>query len=263
MIESDELTDDALTGSYRVFQRRRGHRYSLDDVLTAWEAATTCPTAASTLDLGCGIGSVLLMVAYKLGPARIAGIEAQPISHALCDKNLARNGLADRVKLVRGDFREPEVIARVGTDFALVTGTPPYMPVGTSTPSPDSQRMHARIEVRGGVEAYLAAASKVLAPEGALVVCAEARAPERVLSCAPNLGLAVARRRDVIPRASSKGALFTVWTLRPATAGGRALSLEIMAPFVARDEDGRRTAEYRDVRAFFDLFDNPDEAPSP
>jgi len=30
-----ELTSDALTASYRLIQRRRGHRFSVDDLATA------------------------------------------------------------------------------------------------------------------------------------------------------------------------------------------------------------------------------------
>src|SRR3954447_20849642 len=64
--ELGELSHDAITASFRIWQRVRGHRYSLDDVLTAWEAAEAAPTAQRCLELGSGIGSVLLMLAYKL-----------------------------------------------------------------------------------------------------------------------------------------------------------------------------------------------------
>jgi len=58
-IPPDDLTDDALTDRVRVLQRRSGHRYSVDDVATAWLALRTMPEARACLDLGCGIGSVL------------------------------------------------------------------------------------------------------------------------------------------------------------------------------------------------------------
>jgi SAM-dependent methyltransferase len=160
------------------------------------------------LDLGCGIGSVLLMVADRLPDARFVGVEAQAVSFALATKNVTRNGVGDRVTLIHGDFREPLALDR----FDLVTGTPPYQPSGTATPSPDEQRTYARIKMRGGVEAYLEAGSRALADDGVFVVCADARRPERVLDVAPKHGLRVVRRRDVIPRAT-RDALFTVWTL--------------------------------------------------
>ena len=243
-----DLTDDALTGSFRIWQRRRGHRYSLDDVLTAWEAARARPDAHRVLDLGCGIGSVLLMVAWKLDRAQLVGVEAQEISLSLAHRNVTRNGIADRVTLHAGDLRE--VAPRLDGSFGLITGTPPYMPPGTSTPSPDAQRTYARIEMRGGVEAYLAAGAPRLAPGGRMVVCCDARTPERALGGARAAGLAPVRKRDAIPRAGGKGPLFTVWTFAPAAEEP---SFEEAPPFVARTEDGVRTDAYFTVRAFFGL----------
>ena len=40
---ADELTSDAITASFRLIQRRRGHRFSVDDLATAWEAARVAP----------------------------------------------------------------------------------------------------------------------------------------------------------------------------------------------------------------------------
>ena len=255
---ADELTDDALAGPYRVLQRRRGHRYSLDDTVTAWVAAQVRPGALRLLDLGTGLGSVLLMLAYKLPGARLYGIEAQAESFALLARNCERNGLLGpqgRVQIARGDFRERgciEAAARaLAGEVELVTGTPPYQPPGRGSVSPDPQRAHARVELRGGVEAYLQAAAHVLAPTGALVVCADARTPERVERAAAGCALAPVARLDVVP-AAGKGALFSVWTLLPlAAAVGVAC---VRAPdFVARDAHGRRSPQALALRRFFDL----------
>jgi tRNA1(Val) A37 N6-methylase TrmN6 len=267
----DELTDDAVAGPYRVLQRRRGHRYSLDDTVTAWVAARARPGAGTVLDLGTGLGSVLLMLAYKLPRARLWGIEAQPESHALLARNCARNGLlgadgrADgRARIELGDFREPGLVERVrseagGDGVELVTGTPPYQPLGRGTLSPDSQRAHARVELRGGVEAYLTAGARALAPGGALVVCADARTPERVLRAAPGCGLRAVSRLDVVP-AAGKGALFSVFTLVHAGSGSD--RCEQAPDFVARDAHGRRTEEALALRRFFGLPAAEHDAPS-
>jgi tRNA1(Val) A37 N6-methylase TrmN6 len=245
MIEG-ELTSDAITASYRLLQRRRGHRFSVDDLATAWEAVRAAPRAETFLDLGCGVGSVLLMVAWRLPEARGFGIEAQEISFELARRNVEANGLGERVSLFHGDLRE------VTRDWphgrcALVTGTPPYLPLGTASPSPDPQRAAARIELRGGVEDYLAAAARVLAPDGACVVCADGRFPERVLRGASAVGLVPVRRVDVVPRAG-RSALFSVWTC--AFAPGGALE---HAEVVMRDEDGARTEASRAMRRTFGL----------
>ena len=47
--EASALTDDAITADFRIWQRRRGHRYSLDDVATAWVAVQARPAARRVL----------------------------------------------------------------------------------------------------------------------------------------------------------------------------------------------------------------------
>lgn len=251
-VVADELSCDAITKDFRVWQRKRGHRYSIDDVLTAWVAAEARPTARRVCDLGTGLGSVLHMVAWRLPDAHFGAVEAQAVSFALAKRNVAHNHLCARAHLVHGDLRDPATRAQLEGPFELITGTPPYMRPGTSTPSPDSQRAHARVELRGGVEEYLVAAAELLAPGGRAVVCCDARTPERAIDGAARAGLRALRRLDAVPRAGHKGALFSVWTfgLGPEHAG---TEVEHDPDFVARDEHGQRTDAYFDLRAYFGL----------
>lgn len=257
---NDPLTDDAIAGTYRLYQRKKGHRFSLDDVATAWEAANAVPNATRYLDLGCGIGSVLHMVSWKLSNAKVVGVEAQEISFSLVTKNVARNGtLGERTTLIHGDLRDLATVekALAHGPFELVSGTPPYAPPGTSTLSPDSQRAHARAELRGGVEEYLKTGAKLVAPGGRVVVCCDARTPERPLSGAKEAGLVALKQREVVPRAGVR-ALFTVWTFARAEDAPGA-TLELTEPLVIRDADGVRTAQARAMRVFFDVEPNENE----
>lgn len=255
-----ELSDDAIAGSWRIWQRVRGHRYSIDDVATAREALLERPGARSAIDLGCGIGSVLLMLAYKLPEARVVGVEAQAISFELARRNVARNLPPgdSRVTLIRGDLRE--VTRTLGERFELVTGTPPYFDPRKSSPSTDSQRTYARIEMRGGIEDYLAAGARVLAPGGRMVVCGDAKRPDRAIAGAAAAGLALVAQRDVVPR-DGKDALFAIWTL--ARADEHDAPMERRPPIVARTAGGARTEDAHALRRFFDLPVNEDEAASP
>ncbi|MEQ9317654.1 MAG: methyltransferase domain-containing protein [Polyangiaceae bacterium] len=251
-VTDGDLTWDAITGDYRILQRRRGHRYSLDDLATAAEAAPLIPDARRYVDLGCGIGSVLLMVSWKLRDAAVWGVEALEQSIELARRSVRDNDLEDRVTLLHGDLRD---LTRTwtGPRVDLVTGTPPYLPRGTALESPDAQRAAARIELRGGVEDYLAAAARIVAHDGRVVVCADARRPERVLAGAEAASLLPLRRRDIVPREGARP-LFAVWTLRPKadSAVETTARLESLRA-VMRDADGARTARARAMRAVFGL----------
>lgn len=230
------LTDDLLTRDYRVFQRAKGHRFSSDDVATAYVAWHAAKSSRRVIDLGCGLGSVLLHLAWKLPEATLVGVEAQAISFELLRRNVERNRLLDRVTVHHGDLRDAQILAAAGESFDLVTGTPPYFPPDTAVDAMDEQRAYARIEYRGGVEDYLAAGGKLLAPEGVMVLCGDARASERVERGAAASGLAIGARCDVIPH-EGRPALFSIWTLSRRAAPRELSTLTI------RDAEGKRTAE--------------------
>jgi tRNA1(Val) A37 N6-methylase TrmN6 len=230
-----------LAGDWRILQRLDGHRWSLDDLVTAWYAARAAAERPPrhVLDLGCGIGTVLLLLAWRFPDARGVGVEAQEVSVDLARRSLAWNGAAGRCTVDLGDLRDVPGHAA----FDLVTGTPPYLPPGTATPSVRVQRGPCHLEYRGGIEEYCAAAARALAPHGRFVVCHSI--PARVERAAAAVGLALVRRRDVVPR-TGKRPLFAVHVLERR---GEAGSPVVEPPLVVRDAGGVRTAEFRALRA--------------
>ena len=113
------LTDDQLTRDVWLYQRQKGHRFSSDDLATALVALQAAPHARRVLDLGCGIGSVLLHLAWSLPHATLCGIEAQASSFELLRRNIERNQLCARVNVVHGDLRDAAALAPLGAGFVL------------------------------------------------------------------------------------------------------------------------------------------------
>ncbi|MDQ3295986.1 MAG: methyltransferase domain-containing protein [Myxococcota bacterium] len=229
-----------LTGDWRLFQKQDGHRWSLDDLVTAWIATRridpTRPLRA--LDLGCGLGSVLLMVAWKLPHAEVLGIEAQADRAAMGRRSIEYNGVAERCRIIDGDLREAsEQLGR----FELVTGTPPYFPRGTGTESAKPHAMPCRFEVRGGIEEYLEAAQRLLASGGEIVVCTSALERERVERAAHERELSVREHWDIVPR-EGKDVLVMVDVLTATAATAATHSL------VVRDRASVWTADFQRVR---------------
>lgn len=246
------LTDDRLTRDVRVYQRLHGHRFSADDMVTAWVATRTRPEARRVCDLGCGLGSVLLHLAWSLPDATLIGIEAQAQSFELLTRNIARNALGGRVHVHHGDLRDADSIrfAAPYGPFPLITGTPPYFPPNTARDAEDEQRAFARIEYRGGVEAYISAAERLLSADGSFVLCGDHEADARVLRAAAAARLAVDARLDVFPRVGQPP-LFSVWTL--VRAGDEPARAHSVTSITLRDEDGEQTADAKALRAFSGL----------
>ncbi len=234
-----------LAGDWRILQLIRGHRWSLDDLVTAWFAAEAVAARppARFADLGCGIGAVLLLLAWRFPQARGVGIEAQAVSVGLARRSLAWNGADGRCEVRHGDLRD-RVSMPEGAVFPLVTDTPPYLPPGTAHVSRRAQWPACHLEQRGGVEAYCAAAARLLAPGGRFVTCAGGRHHARVERAAAAAGLVALRRRDVVPR-TGKSPLFAVWMLARDAAG----DAQVDPPLVVRDAAARWSADFRALRS--------------
>jgi len=191
-------TLDAISGHFRLLQPRDGHRYSTDDVLTAWYGTTWAPSASSVLDLGSGIGSVGMIAAWRLPGARFVTIEAQAESVRLARRSAAYNGLAGRYDIRLGDFRHDEALAP-DEQFDLVLGSPPYFPPGTGIEGDNPQKIACRFEMRGDIRDYARVAAAHLAP-GGLFACVFPDADRRIEEAAHVAELTILRRRPVVFR---------------------------------------------------------------
>lgn len=244
------LLDDAgEAAGWLIAQRLKGHRHSVDDVLTAWYALRVSPPVKAHLDLGTGIGTVGLLTLWGMGPeARLTCVEAQKISYRLLLANLDCNGLRNRVDGMLGDLRD----LMLDRKFPLVTGSPPYFPEGSGVIPRDSQKAHARFELRGDVSDYGRAAARHLAPGGWFVLCFPSRQKQRAVDGITGSGLKIVRQRDVIPRETLEP-LFTLFACRnPEVYGGETT---IEEPLTVRDVDGRLTGEMAAVRRVFGFAD--------
>ena len=189
-------TLDALSGHFRIFQLRDGHRFSTDDVLTAWYGTTWVPSALRVLDLGSGIGSVGMIAAWRLSGATFVTVEAQEESVALARKSAAYNGLESRYEIRHGDFRDRGIL-QDDEAFDLVLASPPYFPAGSGIEGDHPQKVACRFELRGDICDYARVAAAHLAP-GGLFACVFPEADrQRVESAASLASLAIVRRRPV------------------------------------------------------------------
>lgn len=240
----EPITRDALSGSWDILQRKKGHRHSTDDVLTAYYALVHGPRTDATLDLGTGIGTVGLLTLFGLGEgATLTCVEAQEVSFALLLENIALNGLEERVRPIHGDLRT----TRFDRTFDLVTGSPPYFDVSAGIVPSDSQKAHARFELRGTVADYAIAARAALAPSehARFVLCFPTAQKARAMRGIHEAGFSAVFHREVVPREG----LEPLFSLFACKVGDHPEVNE--PPLVVRDAAGAHTAELRQVRRRF------------
>ncbi len=247
-------TLDAISGYFRLFQLEKGHRFSTDDVLTAWYGTTWCPTAQTALDLGSGIGTVGTIAAWRLPNTRFVTVEAQEESVRLARKSARWNGIENRYEIRQGDFRDPGVL-KADEKFDLVLGSPPYFPQGSGIEGDHPQKIACRFELRGTIANYCETAAKHLAP-GGFFACVFPIAPEeqhqRVREGAAAAGLSIIRWRPIVLRENERPLLGVFGMMRtvdlPEKMRGQTWA---EPPLVIRKTDGLVHREYMAVKLSF------------
>jgi tRNA1(Val) A37 N6-methylase TrmN6 len=242
-------TLDFICGHFRIFQFAKGHRYSTDDVLTAWYGSTHAPRVDRAADLGSGIGSVALISAWRLPGATFCTVEAQEMSIRLARKTMEYNGLTSRFTLYHGDLRNESVLASE-LPFDLVTGSPPYFPPGTAMAADHAQAVPARIEVRGSVADYAKTAARILAPGGLFAFVFPTAQIERALQAMDDAKLKLIRRRDIVFKEGDTP-LITLFAASRAEDIPPTYEALVEPPLTIRTKDGGVDPEYSAIRMSF------------
>jgi tRNA1Val (adenine37-N6)-methyltransferase len=244
-------TLDAISGHFRIFQLRDGHRFSTDDVLTAWYGTTWAPTASRVLDLGSGIGSVGMIVAWRLAGARVVAIEAQEESVRLARKSAAYNGLESRYEIRLADFRDAGALTADET-FDLVLGSPPYFPVGTGIEGDHPQKVACRFELRGDIADYVRVAEGHLAAGGVFACVFPEEQRSRLEAAARAADTAIVRRRPVVFSEGDAPLVELFLMMRAGDLPVRARDRTWVEPaLIIRSADGSVHPEYAAVKLAF------------
>lgn len=151
--------DTVYKGKITLEQPVDGYRFGTDAMLLA--ASLQAKPGESVLELGCGVGAVLLTAAQRCPDATLTGIEREETYAELARANVERNALDGRVTVIQGDATGKHDI---GT-FHHVLANPPYFPVQKKTKVSDLRRA-AREEKPDTLQQWMNAANCFLKPKG-------------------------------------------------------------------------------------------------
>jgi len=107
------------------------------------------------LDLGLGSGCLLLTLLREYPQARGAGLEASAEALAVAEENARALGVADRARLIAGDWRRPGWTEALGGPFDLVVSNPPYI-ASAAVPRlmPEVSSFEPRLALDGGADGF-------------------------------------------------------------------------------------------------------------
>ncbi len=162
-----ESLDEILNGRILVYQNKHGYRFSIDSLLLAH--FIDLKPRAKAIELGCGSGIILLILAKRYPTLKFTGLEIQENLVGLAQKNVRLNGLENNVEIIGGDVQEAGKRFPPGI-FDAVFFNPPYRKLNSGRLNPNPEKAIARHEIKGSLETFLKAAQSLLKEKGSVFV---------------------------------------------------------------------------------------------
>jgi tRNA1Val (adenine37-N6)-methyltransferase len=235
----EETVDELKKYDLRLMQPRHGYRFSLDPLLLCAFAAIDSGERA--IDLGTGCGVMPLILARTAPTGSMVGVEFQAELAALAARNVALNGLCDRVAICHGDVLHVRQLFAVSS-FDLVVANPPYRKQGTGRISPKAGRDTARHESTATLADFLAAAKYLVRPAGRICCIYHPSRLTELLTTAAALQLTPLRLRMVHGTITAEARMFLVELVK-----GRKGDLRIERPLFVFDAAGGYTEELQEL----------------
>ena len=231
--------EEVLFGSIRMKIPDAQFRVSTDSMVLA-DFCRVKP-GSRVLDLGCGCGTLGLLLLGADGTLQICGVEIQEPAARQAQENAAENGLSDRLQIVCGDLRQAHAQIAPGS-FDCVLSNPPYYPPESGYLHTQDSLCAARSELCCPFDALCAAAARALRWGGRFFLVHK---PERLVDLMTGLRAArlePKRIRFVRHRAQSAVSL----VLLESRLGGRP-GLHYEPDLILYGPDGSASADCRRI----------------
>ena len=128
MFAKNFTIDKILRGKISIIQLKKGFRYGFDAVFLAafvnGYLKKIKKKKISLVDVGSGVGTISLIIAYQNDQINITAIENNDIYLAVANENILRNNFQNKINLMQGDIFniDNDLINR----FDIVVTNPPF-----------------------------------------------------------------------------------------------------------------------------------------
>jgi tRNA1(Val) A37 N6-methylase TrmN6 len=180
---SGTTRDGFLDGRLTIEQPKDGYRAGADPVLLA--AAAAVGPGRTVLELGCGVGTALMCLGWRVPGLALTGLERDTALAELARRNAGTNGID--AEIVTGDVEAVPAELRAHR-FDCVMLNPPFFDRRRGTPA-EGAREGGRGETEVRLATWLKSASRQLSPRGWLVMIQRIeRLPETLAGLDDSLG---------------------------------------------------------------------------
>jgi tRNA1Val (adenine37-N6)-methyltransferase len=223
----------------KVYQNMEGYRFSVDALLLY--SFVNLKHAKEIADLGAGSGVIGLLLARKYAMARVLLVELQESLYRLAERNIALNGLEERVGALLTDVRRLDAVCPPEA-YDLVVSNPPFRKPSSGRLSLGEERAVARHELRLRLPELARSASYLLRAKGRFCMIFH---PERLIEIVDTLReakLEAKRIRFVHNDVRAVSKMVLVEAVKEAKPG-----LKVEKPLILYDADGSYTEELNEM----------------
>lgn len=194
------------------------------------------PRRARVLDLGCGAGTLALLVLGKSREATACALDFDPVACAQTAENIAINGLEARMTVVQADARDARTVLRAGSFDAVVCNPPYFDPAAGKA---HSALPHARQDRADTLSSLCAAAAFALRQRGKFTLVYRPERLATLFTALASAELTAKRLRFVQQTVASTPSAVLVEAMKDGREG-----LCVLPPLLVRDADGEYSADY-------------------
>lgn len=180
-MEITKFTEDLiLNGKIKLYQPKRGYRVAVDPILLA--SMVELKSKQTILDVGCGVGTISLILKYMDNSQTITGIDVDSVMTELCEKNSKENSLP--LNIVNSPICSPLLKSK---NFDTVVTNPPFYNPESFRSS--EKKLTANFET-ASLKSWISFCLKRLKPNGNFYII---HLPERLKDILESLGSLVGK----------------------------------------------------------------------
>jgi len=226
VLTTDSLFDDRL----KIFQKKKGYRFSLDAAILAHHVHLK-PTDVA-VDLGTGCGVIPLILVLRTSSTHIYGIEIQKDLAALASRNVQVNGMEGSITILHRDMNDLKSCLKPGT-FDVVFSNPPYREALSGRINPEAERAVARHEIKATLSDVVSVAESLLKASGSFVVVYPAARAIDLVVCMRAYRIEPKRLRLIHPKQGSEAILVVAEGVKHGNPG-----LDVGSPLTIYTPEG-------------------------
>lgn len=153
---------DYVNDSLSLIQKTDGLTFGTDALLLAGYVRGRYKRG---LEIGGGTGIISMLLATRGKVERIDTVEVQGEYAELIERNIALNGLQEKMTSVHADVRD----IKRDDEYDIVFSNPPYMRSDSGKQNENDAKSAARHELNGGIDELISSGAKLLKWGGSLV----------------------------------------------------------------------------------------------